>query len=174
MSDIKLFSLKNGLASELAIKSLDLERTLQNVIEKNMETFFGVTFLESEYGTGKFIAQLDSNTSDLYQNIKTFILSLGDDVQEKTLKYYQAFKRIKNFICLKQTEARKLLDLNQKIEAQKEIKNLEKKRNEKRRHLFEAQDNVDARKEELIGNVEQRLKQMVNEELLFSVKWRLV
>ena len=27
-------------------------------------------------------------------------MALGDDVQEKTLKYYVAFKRIKNFVCV--------------------------------------------------------------------------
>lgn len=32
--------------------------------------------------------------------IDTFILSLGDEVQGKELKYYKAFKRIKNFVCI--------------------------------------------------------------------------
>ena len=61
-------------------------------------------------------------------------------------------KEIGKEIKLKQSEARKFPDLNQKIEAQ---------------------NNVDARKEDLIGSVEARLKQMVNEELLFSIRWRL-
>jgi predicted transport protein len=43
-----------------------------------------------------------SNTKlfDLHESIKTFLLSLGDDVQMNTLKYYLAFKRIKNFACV--------------------------------------------------------------------------
>lgn len=36
----------------------------------------------------------------LYENIRAFLLSLGDDIQEKTLKHYIAFKRIKNFACI--------------------------------------------------------------------------
>jgi predicted transport protein len=34
---------------------------------------------------------------DLYEGLRAYLLALGDDVQEKTLKYYIAFKRIKNF-----------------------------------------------------------------------------
>ncbi len=36
----------------------------------------------------------------IYEDARTFILSLGDDVQEKTLKYYVAFRRLKNFVCV--------------------------------------------------------------------------
>ena len=37
---------------------------------------------------------------DLYESVKSYLLALGDDVQLKTLKYYFAFKRIKNFACI--------------------------------------------------------------------------
>lgn len=48
MSDIKLFSLA-GKVSELPSSSVSFEKELQTIIEKNMTTFFGVTFLKSEY-----------------------------------------------------------------------------------------------------------------------------
>lgn len=48
MSDIKLFSLLNKV-QELSSSSVSLERELQNTIEQNMFTFFGVDFLKSEY-----------------------------------------------------------------------------------------------------------------------------
>ena len=53
MSDIKLFRLKEGQASELVAESMDLERSLQSLIEKNLEPLLGVRFLASEYSTGK-------------------------------------------------------------------------------------------------------------------------
>ncbi len=37
--------------------------------------------------------------ADRYESLKAFILSLGDDVQMKTLNNYFAFKRIQNFAC---------------------------------------------------------------------------
>lgn len=48
MSDIKLFEIKPSVAERLSSTVL-LEKELQNVIENNMETFFGVRFLKSEY-----------------------------------------------------------------------------------------------------------------------------
>ncbi len=48
MADIKLFSLQGGV-NELEPTSVSLERELQTLIEQNMPTFFGVTFLKSEF-----------------------------------------------------------------------------------------------------------------------------
>lgn len=54
MSDIQLFRLHGGGAvSELASQAAPLEKTLQTLIEGQMETFLGVRFLASEYATGK-------------------------------------------------------------------------------------------------------------------------
>lgn len=52
MSDLKLFRIKDGTATELISASVALEKSLQQVVERNMETLFGVQFLASEYGTG--------------------------------------------------------------------------------------------------------------------------
>lgn len=48
MSDIKLFKI-NGAVNQMVSSEALLERELQILIEKNMETFFGVRFLKSEY-----------------------------------------------------------------------------------------------------------------------------
>jgi len=37
---------------------------------------------------------------NIYASIRDYILSLGDDVTENQLKYYVAYKRIKNIVCL--------------------------------------------------------------------------
>lgn len=48
MADIKLFKIGNVI-DQLSSSSVVLERELQVIIEKNMQTFFGVHFLASEY-----------------------------------------------------------------------------------------------------------------------------
>lgn len=53
MSDIKLFRLSGDAVSELEGRSVALEKSLQNLIEKNLDTFFGISFLVTEYATGK-------------------------------------------------------------------------------------------------------------------------
>ncbi len=243
MSDIKLFKI-NGEVQELSGKSVALEKSLQALIEQNLETFLGVRFLASEYSTGRthkgridtlgidengcpviieykratnenvinqglfyldwlldhkaefqllvlekygkeakdniewsaprllciagdftrydehavqqisrniellrykkfggelllfdlvnatsaketiepatagtpqqyktvsdYLEQASPELCDRYEALKAFMLALGDDVQEKTCKYYFAFKRIKNFACVElrtQTDA---------------------------------------------------------------------
>jgi predicted transport protein len=53
MSDLKLFRVVDFKAEELKGSAMELEKKLQNLIEANMETFFGVKFLASEYSTGR-------------------------------------------------------------------------------------------------------------------------
>ncbi len=53
MSDIKLFRTELGKVTQLEGKSVALEKSLQELIEKNLQTFLGIRFLATEYGTGK-------------------------------------------------------------------------------------------------------------------------
>lgn len=47
-----------------------------------------------------YIEQANEQLTDRFESLKAFIIALGDDIQMKTLKYYIAFKRIKNFACV--------------------------------------------------------------------------
>ena len=70
MADTKLFNIK-GTVKEYQSGTVTLEKELQTVIENNMNLFFGVTFLASEYRTTdggrmvltKITAQLSLNTN---------------------------------------------------------------------------------------------------------------
>jgi predicted transport protein len=42
----------------------------------------------------------DAAMMDRFEALKAFLMALGDDVQMQILKYYIAFKRIKNFVCV--------------------------------------------------------------------------
>ncbi|MFZ5719297.1 MAG: DUF5655 domain-containing protein [Pseudomonadota bacterium] len=46
------------------------------------------------------IDELDAAMLDRFEAIRAFAVALGDDVQETTLRFYVAFKRIKNFLCV--------------------------------------------------------------------------
>ena len=51
---------------------------------------------------------------------------------------------------------------------------MEKKRNTLRRNLFEAQDEIENRKEGLIADVEARLRQRIQTQELFAIRWQVV
>lgn len=53
MSDIQLFRLTAGNATELSGRAAAIEKQLQSLIEAQMPAFLGVRFLASEYATGK-------------------------------------------------------------------------------------------------------------------------
>ncbi|WP_417489622.1 DUF5655 domain-containing protein [Maricaulis sp.] len=53
MSDLKLFRLNSDVVTEIEGSSAALEKSLQDLIERNLETFLGVRFLASEFSTGR-------------------------------------------------------------------------------------------------------------------------
>ena len=77
-------------------------------------------------------------------------------------------------IKLKKSEAKKMTDLEEKVKAQRLIKELEKKRAQKRQTLFAAQDDIDDKKENLLSEIEKRLKQSIKSDELFTIKWRII
>ena len=60
-----------------------------------------------------------------------------------------------------------------KLAGEKQIKALEAQRNQKRRSLFDAQDEVDRQREELIAMIEGKLKQKTDLAKLFALKWSI-
>ncbi|CAI4032298.1 SNF2-related protein [Nitrospira tepida] len=75
-------------------------------------------------------------------------------------------------------EARKAavasLTLEEKLAGQKQIKALETERGKHRRALFDAQDEIDRRREQFIAEIEGKLQQRVFTEPLVSLRWRLM
>lgn len=65
------------------------------------------------------------------------------------------------------------LTLEEKLQGQKQIKALESHRKERRRSLFDAQDEIDANRERLIEKIEGKLKSDSLEEMLFTIRWIL-
>ena len=80
-------------------------------------------------------------------------------------------KKLEIDIKAEKTNSKKIVNLEEKVKAQRGIKEMEKKRNEMRKKLYEAQDEVELKKEQLIDRVETQLRQKSNVESLFAVRW---
>ena len=65
------------------------------------------------------------------------------------------------------------VDLQSKLAGQKQVKVLETQRNQQRRSLFDAQDEVDRQRDELIAQIESQLEQKSNLQCLFKIRWHL-
>ena len=66
------------------------------------------------------------------------------------------------------------LTLEEKLAGQKLVKKLESERNDKRRKLFMAQDEIEQRRDQLIEAVQGKLEQKVTLTTVMSVKWSLI
>lgn len=90
MSDIKLFRLNSGKATELQGDASDLEKPLQTLIENNLEPLLGIRFLATEYSTGRTHAGridslgLDENSCPVILEYKR---SVGENVINQGLFY---------------------------------------------------------------------------------------
>lgn len=128
--------------------SMRIERMKADILSESANR--NQTFFEEE------MDKLDTWASDMKVSLEREITDLDAEIK------------------LRKAEAKKMLQLKDKVAAQRNIKELEKKRADKRQNLYEAQDEVDARKEELLTKVEKMLEQKVEEKELFTLRWRLV
>jgi predicted transport protein len=89
-----------------ASKSLGTEQTAGNTVAPGA----GVFGPNKSKTVTESLADADPTLTDLFESTRSFLLALGDDVQERTLKNYFAFTRLKNFACVEiKPTARKLL-----------------------------------------------------------------
>ncbi|MBN1969656.1 MAG: DEAD/DEAH box helicase family protein [Candidatus Delongbacteria bacterium] len=150
-----LFKLNAKVCNDLVIDR-DVKKSLekinyskkQTILEENMKK--NADYFDREY------EKLENWADDMKVSLEKEIKDIDAEIK------------------LRKSEVRKILDLKQKVQEQRAIKELEKRRNEKRKHLFEAQDEIDERKDGVLNNIEDRLDQRVEEELLFTIKWQVV
>ncbi|MBZ5700464.1 MAG: DEAD/DEAH box helicase family protein [Acidobacteriia bacterium] len=65
------------------------------------------------------------------------------------------------------------VELEPKLALHRKVKELEAERSRKRRSLYDAQDEIDRKKEALISHVEECLKQKLDSEHLFAIRWEV-
>jgi len=72
-----------------------------------------------------------------------------------------------------QRNARLALQLSDKLQAQKHVRELEQRRSRKRRSLYDAQDQIDAQRDELIQGMEKQLTTEHSIEAVFLIRWSI-
>ena len=85
--------------------------------------------------------------------------------------------RIKELeVSIKETKKASMLaiTLEDKLALQKQVKELESERNQARKRLFDAQDEIDARRDEIIGEIEEELASSTSITSLETLRWKLV
>jgi predicted transport protein len=86
--ELLLFELVNATTAQIPSEITYVDNAVKNKVRSGEKT---VTEL---------LEQASPEQQDRFEALKAFLLALGDDVQMKTLKFYFAFRRIKNFACI--------------------------------------------------------------------------
>ena len=106
--NIELIRYKKFEPDLLLLESLNVAEAKLNAQDQSgtgaKKTSKARTFTEN-------LTVLDPKTRALYQQVRDFLTSLGDDVQVKTLEQYEAYKRLKNFACITFTPTEKLIKI---------------------------------------------------------------
>lgn len=87
--------------SELLLLDLVSAKSVKSVLRTQTAPGAGKPDPGYKYKTiSTVLEELDTAMMDRYEALKAYLIALGDDVQETTVRFYIAYKRIKNFACV--------------------------------------------------------------------------
>ena len=150
----KLMTVAAALGAPM-VETDAVEQTLRNQLEHRRQGVLSEAMLRNQRYMEAEMNKLDLWAEDLKENLERELKEMAAEMN--------AVKR----------EALQAPDLASKLELQKKAREVERQRNAKRKSLFDAQDEIDARKDQLLAEVEARLLQQVEEEELFTLRWRV-
>ncbi|MGR9252077.1 DUF5655 domain-containing protein [Rhizobium leguminosarum] len=87
--------------AELLMLDLVSAKSVKSILGTQAASRAGKTDAGYKYKTiSTVLEELDDAMMDRYEALKAYLIALGDDVQETTVQFYIAYKRIKNFACV--------------------------------------------------------------------------
>lgn len=156
--------------SDLALRffSLNAEVTSKELVSDKTESILK----ENSFSLKQEIINQNALRNNEFFDVE--MDKLDQWAEDMKISLEKEIKDIDAEIKLRKSEAKKTMNLELKVKAQRAIKELDAKRSEKRRKLFTAQDEIDEKKETLLTEIEARLNQKIVEEELFTIKWKLI
>lgn len=139
----------------------------------------------SESPTSTIIAMLDEllarEETDEMKNNQDWLNQFYEREQEKMERWVEdrrqsiraELKDLEMNIKQLKAEARKMLQLQNKIDAQRRIKELESRLAEQKFKQFETEKEIEAEREKFLDDIEERIRQAPQRRPLFTIRWTL-
>ena len=116
------------------------------------------------------VAQVLEANQRLFNEEREKLERWADD---KLVAAEEALKNTKTRIAQLKRDSRKAATLQEQDGIQRELSDLERKQRHLRQEIFDVEDEIIARRDELIASLQQRLQERTSSETLFSVRWQV-
>lgn len=117
------------------------------------------------------LSSLESRNATWFEAEMDKLDTWADDLK---LGLEREIKDLDAEIKLRKAEAKREPELIRKVALRRQSTDLERKRDDKRQSLFKAQDEVEQRRDELLADIEKRLRQRSQELPLFTIRWEVI
>jgi len=125
----------------------------------------------SQRAVAATIAQVLETNQRLFNEERDKLERWADD---KLLASEEALKNTKARIAQLKRDARKAATLQEHDGIQRELSELERKQRRQRQEIFDVEDEIIAKRDELIASLQQRLQEKTETETLFTLHWQVV
>ena len=185
------------LLSKLTIESLDKEEHLlfsgftndgENLEHETFVKMFKLISLDKEETKipTEMVTKLNDNNNvfaeaviretleennKLFQERKEMLFRWAEDVVTAAERNLQ---NIKKELRLAERQASLCKTMEEQKEAQEKIKEFDAKRRAARRRIFEVEDEIEEKRNLLIKELEKRMTQNTEREILFMIKWKVI
>jgi len=149
----RLFSINASVSSGVSVNNVT---KLKEMFDKQKNTVIKSLAERNSNIFDEEMDKLDKWAEDKKMSLRVTLNELDDEIKEM------------------KKQVRQSSNLPEKLQLRKKIQGLEKKRDEAWKDYDLAQREIDKSKDDLIDRVERKLNQKVNEEELFSIRWRIV
>lgn len=150
----KLLTIPAKLGDEVVVDDT-IHGQLESAIQSQTSRVLAATQSRNEIFFDAESDKLDHWADDLKENLERELKTIEVEIREA--------KKAKRLAA----------DLQSKVTAQKRVNELEQQRNHKKRTLYDAQDQIEQRKDALIADVEARLQQQTARQNVFTIRWSL-
>jgi len=129
--------------------------------------------LASQFETKQHVIMTDiaERNSKYFNDESTKLEKWADD---KKASLEKEMKDTKLRVRELNREARQEKDMQKQLDVQKRLKETERKLRTLRQNIFTAEDEIEAQREQLISNLELKLKQSTEVEPIFTIEWELI
>jgi superfamily II DNA/RNA helicase len=161
---------ENPIDQEIIKKIFQLPTTYISPWEATEEYHRKLAVLEQKY-LSTLLSQIEEKNGKFFDDEMTKLDNWAGDKKQsqKTL-----LKELDHQIKALKKEARSGINLPEKLKIQKQIRDLETKYNIAWKEYDQATKNIEKQKDNLLENVEKQLKQKVEKETLFTIKWKII